>query len=256
MNVVPSSPSVGIKSGLVPPKKPTFARWRRIAFSRLSLLRTLQYEAIAGVPLSGTVLDVGGDLRSGYHALFGGKAQFETINLEPKALPTHKLDLEEVLPLESGRYAHVISLNTFEHINNDALVISESLRVLATGGTFHFLVPFIYRVHGSPRDFSRHTPEWWDGLLQKNAISDYCIEPLVWDRNTTGLEVTGRAGIFSRAVLMLLSIWDVKGAFGRFKSTAESREEREKQIALLRGTVALGFYVRGTKRGSPPRLNS
>ena len=38
----------------------TWSRWRRLAWDRHTLLRSLQYEAIKGLYLPGLTLDIGG----------------------------------------------------------------------------------------------------------------------------------------------------------------------------------------------------
>lgn len=232
--------------GLVNPKRPTYARWRSLAFTGLSLLRSLQYEAIKGVRLHGRVLDVGGDKRSAYHALFAGNPEFHTINLDDKTEPTFKFDLEAALPLPDGSYDHVISLNTFEHIRNDELAVREALRALKPGGTFHILVPFLYRVHGSPRDFNRRAPDWWDAIMISQWITDYAIEPLVWDGLSSGLAVAGRRGL-TQKLFMFLSLFDLPGIIYRLRNPRESRTLRERAKMISRARVAVGYYIRGIK---------
>ncbi len=189
------------------PRRRTLARWHRLALSQHSLLRTLEYEAIAGLRLRGLTLDVGGGNKNTYHNLLHIEGRIETINIDPSVAPTHVLDLNEPLPLSDGTYDNVISLNTFEHILDDRMAISESLRVLRPGGEFHFLVPFLFKVHGAPFDYHRHTAQWWERFLIGLGVrpEELCIEPLVWDARSTAHSLRGLRGGVRRALLLLLA---------------------------------------------------
>jgi glycosyltransferase involved in cell wall biosynthesis len=172
------------------PRTRTFARWRALAFAKSTLLRALQYEAIAGVELDGRVLDLGGGRRASYLGLLhlvGAGARVESANRDRRADPTHLLDLEEPLPFPDESFDHVLSLNTFEHLEDDELALDEAFRVLRAGGSFHFAVPFLHPVHASPEDHHRHTAAWWANALAKRGADSerLAIEPLVWDRLAT-----------------------------------------------------------------------
>ncbi len=228
---------------LKPPPRPSFGRWKRLAFSRLSLIRALEYEAISSVAFSGKVLDIGGDRRSGYPKFIQGSLSYETVNFNSEASPTFQLDLERELPLADGSYSHVISVNTFEHIFNDQLAVSEAIRVLSPGGTFHFFVPFLYRVHGSPRDFHRHTPEWWGSTIRQCGIPCCQIIPLVWGKVTSGASVAG-TGRLVRAAAMLFDMADVRYLLAR---SAEQRARSEQIRTARLANIAAGYHVSGTK---------
>lgn len=237
------------------PRPRTFARWKKLAFSNHSLLRALEYEAISGVVLSGKVLDIGGGQHSEYHQLFRGDPQFDVVNLDDAKSPTYRCDLEDPLPIADDSYSHVISFNTFEHILNDRLAVSEAIRVLAPGGTFHFLVPFLYRVHESPRDFHRHTADWWASLLRGCGVQEFRIEPLVWDKLTSGISVAGKARI-TRPITMLMGMCSPKRLLRRLlKPTAERRERDQIRERRVSG-FALGYYISGSKHEKPSAFSS
>ena len=239
------------------PRAPSVARWHRLASSRHTLLRALQYEAVRGVPVHGRVLDLGGDRRSGYPGLFdGGGAVFHVVNLAPGALPDTVADLERPLPFNDGSFDHVISFNTFEHLFNDGQALRESARVLTTGGTFHIVVPFCYRVHGSPRDFHRHTADWWLTTLSGLGMREVIVEPLVWDRRSSGAALCNASRLVRR-ILMAGALVDIKGAIGSVVRTLgitsvlgrsiPDRAERRKRRSESAVAFALGYYVHGRK---------
>ena len=247
---------VSDRQGMLLPRQRTAARWWALSRSPHTLLRALQYEALSGAQLPGIVLDVGGDERSGYHRLVRAE-RIETVNLNPDAHPTHISDLEQPLAFPDHSFDHVISLNTFEHLFNDQLAIGEALRVLRPGGSFHVLVPFCHQVHGSPRDFSRHTAEWWAKTLEKHGISDFFVEPLLWDRRSTGAALA-RVPRSIRAIVMAMALidlgdvtWRVRSLFRR--TNRLSRSERRAIRDADDASFALGYYIAGHKSPVPAR---
>lgn len=225
------------------PKRRTFARWVALAWSRQSLIRTLEEEAIGGLRLQGRVLDLGGHRKSGYQKRLIVDGGIETVNLDQGSRPDHFCDLEQPLPFADGSYDHVIAANTLEHIRRDVQLIGEAIRVLKPGGSFHFLVPFCHKVHGSPRDFHRHTAEWWLHTMLSYPCGDITVEPLVWDRRSSAVGFM-KGGRLLRAFVMALP--DTR-AVASAMLAARRGGEVSQLILASRAEFALGYYVRGAK---------
>jgi glycosyltransferase involved in cell wall biosynthesis/SAM-dependent methyltransferase len=225
------------------PKRRTVARWRSLASSRYSALRWLEYDAIAGLELRGRVLDLGGGRRNSYVHMLRTPGVITSVNLDRNIGPSVVADLNAPLPFRSRTFDAVVSLNTFEHLQHDTVAIAEALRVLRTGGRFHFVVPFLYRVHGSPQDFHRHTAEWWHAVLVEHGVAEdeLRVEPLVWDRvvsaqsllGTTALHRLVRAALALRAVVA-----DVARRGDRLSDLPAHRRLTE---------CALGYHIHGTR---------
>jgi SAM-dependent methyltransferase len=150
---------------IILPRKPTFSRWRKLSGVKYSVLRSLQYEALENLQLEGRILDVGGGRVNSYYHLLDIKGEIESVNISPAIQPTYIGDLNGTLPLENNQYDAVLCLNTLEHVYNDQNALCEIYRVLRDGGLAHIMVPFLYRVHGSPSDYHRHTAEAWINML-------------------------------------------------------------------------------------------
>ncbi|HZR84600.1 MAG TPA: methyltransferase domain-containing protein [Candidatus Binatia bacterium] len=233
-------PSLG--STLLPARRSLW-RWLGLATSPYTSLRFLEHEAIAGLSLHGRVLDVGGGARSSYYPLLRIDGELKSVNVDERVRPTHLHDLNRPLPFSDASFDHVISLNTFEHIRDDRLAISESIRVLRAGGSFHFVVPFLYRVHASPGDFTRRTHEWWEQELLGLGVDSAAlrIEPLVWSRLVTAYSFFGNS-VSGRSLRAML-------AFPAVVHDAFRRNERLRDAGPHRRLIdyALGWYISGLR---------
>lgn len=243
------------KHAIVLPRPRTWRRWYRIARSPYSLLRTLEYEAIEGLHLSGRILDIGGQAQSDYYGLFRIDGTLERVNIDEASKPDYLHDLNTPLPIADETFDHVISLNTFEHVREDSVAISEAIRVLRRGGSFHILVPFCYRVHGSPNDFHRHTAFWWrDQLLGLGVKADRLrVEPLAWEQRATGSSFVRNRG-WIRALALLRGLVMPGPAIRYVLRTLRGRSDRftqyQRELLAQRtdaGDFAVGYYISGTK---------
>jgi SAM-dependent methyltransferase len=227
------------------PERKTVRRWIALVRSGLSLTRALEYEALDGLALEGRVLDLGGDRRSRYHQLIAVTGNIETVNINPIARPDHVLDLEQPLPFEDETFDHVISANTLEHIQRDEQLLSEVVRILRDGGSFHILVPFCHRVHGSPRDYHRHTAEWWLNTMLSHQCGMVRVRPLVWDRFSSAAAFISFGRIF-RALAMALP--DPRMLLSAMRRTRRTGKSVNELVRLRRADFALGYYVSGIRR--------
>ncbi|MBI2962870.1 MAG: methyltransferase domain-containing protein [Deltaproteobacteria bacterium] len=175
---------------ILPPARPTLSRWWRLVRQPQStLLRLLENERVARLRLAGRTLDAGGGRECNGRRLLSCDGGIDSLNVDRRLAPTVVADLASGIPIADGRYANVISFNTLEHLRADDLVVRELYRVLAPGGRLFLTVPFLYRIHGSPEDYHRHTAIWWERLLAETGFArdQTFIEPLVFGALSTAL---------------------------------------------------------------------
>lgn len=196
---------------LVSPLKPSFARWWHItnAFRGGSVLRMLEYEQLAQLPLAGQVLDMGGGRRAKYLHLLPAGLTISSVNIDPAIEPTHLVEADQPLPLADDSFDAVICLNTLEHIYDATAVLAEVFRVVRPGGAVHVTVPFMFRIHGHPDDYFRATPSWWQETFRRTGFARMELTPLVWGRRSTRAVVPGLQGLFPRTRLHLAMLLDV-----------------------------------------------
>ncbi len=155
-----------------------------------SILRDAEHAALSHITLSGRVLDLGGSKTSAYQKLFQGSYTLTTINFDEKAKPDVRHNLEKPLPFTDASYNAVLLINVLEHIFHTRELLSESVRVLQSGGMLVIVVPFLFPVHPSPDDFWRFTESALARILEENGLRDIEITPL-------------GSGVFAARALML-----------------------------------------------------
>lgn len=229
---------------IIPSKRRTFKRFAALAASpRYTQTRFLMYEALHGISLKGAILDIGGTNHSKYYSLMHLDGPVTKLNVsnEHDGGCDIQHDCNLPLPFADASFDHVLSLNTFEHVRHYELAIAEALRVCKAGGTFLFQVPYLYRVHGVPYDYTRLTPQYWEELLREMGLSSekFFIEPLVWDNFATGASFFERS--FPRWLRPL-----VRGLFllpGLFTEAFPSRKRKRRR----EDDYAVAFSIRGQK---------
>ena len=173
---------------IILPKKITFKRYLKLSRPNRSLLRDLMHERLSDLEVKGKCLDVGGGKLVDYRGIVKYLKEPESINFDPKIKSTYLHDLNFPMPFENEIYDNITCFNTLEHLYEDDLALFEIYRVLKKGGNIYIFLPFLYRVHGSPDDYHRHTADEWSRKIKKLGVdeSKFIIEPIVWDVYSTG----------------------------------------------------------------------
>jgi SAM-dependent methyltransferase len=124
-----------------------------------SLLRRAEHEALKTVTLSGNVLDLGGEKGAEYLSCIQGDFTVTAVNLDTSVKPDIFHDLETPLSLPDASYDHVLLINVLEHVFNYHQLLQEAVRIVRPGGSVIIIVPFLFPIHPSPRDFWRFSAE-------------------------------------------------------------------------------------------------
>ena len=197
-------------------QKPSLARYRALLLrGDLSILRWLQYERMARLALTGTVLDFGGGDRINYAdsiprwAGAGQTFEYRSANIDPAVQPTFQLRTGKPFPIGDASFDVVLSLSTLEHVYELDETLAELHRVLKPGGRLILSVPFMFRVHGHPDDYHRGTPSFWHRKLGQVGFERPAVENLAWGPFSTAHAVGGLPGPFKsmrRHFALLLDI--------------------------------------------------
>jgi SAM-dependent methyltransferase len=96
------------------------------------------------------------------------------------------------IPFPDASFDTLICTQVLEHADDPEILMRECSRVLISGGTAFFSMPFTYPEHETPYDFRRFTRFEHTRLAEKNGFSDITIS-----------QTTGFAGTFAQ----LLVVW-------------------------------------------------
>ena len=144
--------------------------------------RTYQHrflkEAARAVQPGERVLDAGAG-QAPYRKLFR-HAQYETADFLALAhsryrVPDYICDLASI-PVEDGRFDHVLLTQVLEHIPEPGRVLTELHRVLRPGGRLWMTAPLFYAEHQAPYDFYRYTQYGMRHLLDSAGFEVTSLE--------------------------------------------------------------------------------
>jgi SAM-dependent methyltransferase len=203
-----------------------------------SILRDCEYEEMAKLKLAGSILDVGGSKKSGYHELVAGDHTFHVINLDPTCEPDTFVDIENAFPFADGEFDGAICLNVLEHIFEVQNAFAETVRVVKVGGTLVFATPFMHHIHGSPDDYGRYTESHYRKMAAKYGCEVASITPLGAGFFSLGYQSVGGSlptNLLRQATKRLALTLD--GIGNRFSS----------RYRTLSARIPLGYFVVMTK---------
>lgn len=143
-----------------------------------SFLRREEYKQLSQLSIDGSILDVGGSKKSGYHELIKGKHTFTVGNIDESYGLDVVFDAQEPWPFPDHSYNAVLFINLLEHLYNYETAISEARRVLHPEGRVVGVVPFMLNIHGTPGDYFRFTRFTLEKLLEEHGFSDIQVHEL------------------------------------------------------------------------------
>ncbi|OSQ40469.1 methyltransferase domain-containing protein [Thalassospira mesophila] len=226
---------------------PTFTRFLKLFARKMdkSVLRTLEYEKLSHIQIDGKILDFGGGENSKYNHIKekwmkdNSDYVFHSANIDKNMDPTFIVDVDGKIPCAENTYNHVISLNTFEHIYDVSICLTEINRILEKNGKIIFTVPFIYQVHGHPNDYSRFTPNYWREFLSRHGFNDIKIESLNWGPFSTGASISGCPGPFRALRIKISLLLDVLYFACKYRGQSHISAQQDAPIC----SASLGYLI-------------
>lgn len=167
---------------------------------RWSKMRRSHYDWLAGevdtIPAGQRVVDIG-----------CGQSQFRDLfsdhfpcGIDFFPYPGAKVitDLNQPLPLRDGACDVAVLSNVLEHIFEPRSLLTETYRLLASGGHLLVVVPFFIKIHQPPYDFFRYTSFALDRMCHEAGFEDVRVEPIGNLFDTYDLDRSMRAKILRR----------------------------------------------------------
>jgi SAM-dependent methyltransferase len=79
------------------------------------------------------------------------------------------------MPFEDDSFETTFATEVLEHYPEPGMVLSETFRVMKSGGCFFFTVPFLWNLHEVPHDEYRYTPFALERLLKEAGFKNINI---------------------------------------------------------------------------------
>lgn len=124
--------------------------------------------------LRGSVLVIGSG-HDPYRALLRGCDRVTCIDIDASFVNVDSVADAHDLPFRDGAFDNVVCIEVFEHLERPWIAAQELLRVLKPGGTGVVSIPFMFRIHGDPFDFSRLTEQGIRSIFR--SASEVSVQP-------------------------------------------------------------------------------
>ena len=153
----------------------------KLLTTKNTLLRDLQINECNKFKVNGLSLEFGAIDRKNktFSNFIRGQSKFEYSNIKPnKKLNIFYSDLTKKLKIKSNKYNNVLLFNVLEHLPEYRIALSQINRILKKKGKIIGSTPFIYQIHGAPKDYFRFTKEFFEFELKKQKFNNIKVQYL------------------------------------------------------------------------------
>ena len=153
----------------------------KLLITKNTLLRDLQINECNKFKVNGLSLEFGAIDRKNktFSSFIRGQSKFEYSNIKPnKKLNIFYSDLTKKLKIKSNKYNNILLFNVLEHLPEYRIALSQINRILKKKGKIIGSTPFIYQIHGAPKDYFRFTKEFFEFELKKQKFNNIKIQYL------------------------------------------------------------------------------
>ena len=153
----------------------------KLLITKNTLLRDLQINECNKFKVNGLSLEFGAIDRENktFSNFIKGQSKFEYSNIKPnKKLNIFYSDLTKKLKIKSNKYNNILLFNVLEHLPEYRIALSQINRILKKKGKIIGSTPFIYQIHGAPKDYFRFTKEFFEFELKKQKFNNIKIQYL------------------------------------------------------------------------------
>ena len=153
----------------------------KLLITKSTLLRDLQINECTKIKVNGLSLEFGVIDRKNktFSNFIRGQSKFEYSNIKPnKKLNIFYSDLTKKLKIKSNKYNNILLFNVLEHLPEYRIALSQINRILKKKGKIIGSTPFIYQIHGAPKDYFRFTKEFFEFELKKQKFNNIKVQYL------------------------------------------------------------------------------
>ena len=153
----------------------------KLLITKNTLLRDLQINECTKIKVNGLSLEFGAIDRKNktFSNFIRGQSKFEYSNIKPnKKLNIFYSNLTKKLKIKSNKYNNILLFNVLEHLPEYRIALSQINRILKKKGKIIGSTPFIYQIHGAPKDYFRFTKEFFEFELKKQKFNNIKVQYL------------------------------------------------------------------------------
>ena len=144
-----------------------------LIFSNRSILRIFQLEIFKKFKINGDIIEFGAsdEIEKNFcnSKLKNCKISYSNINSSNKEFVN--IDLQKKILIEL-KYDYIIIFNVLEHLLDPNLALRNLSKICKKNGKIIGSTPFLFRVHGAPKDYSRFTKDHLIELLKSSNFKD------------------------------------------------------------------------------------
>ena len=136
-----------------------------------SLLRTFQILECLNLSLKGKSIEFGAvkDKKKNFSNFLRKKQFFHYSNIfTDKKNNIFFNDLTRKLKIKNSSYNNILLFNVLEHLSDFKFTFKELNRIMKKNSYLIGSVPFLYQIHGAPKDYFRFTPQFFNLYFKKN----------------------------------------------------------------------------------------
>ena len=147
-----------------------------LIFSNKSILRIFQKEIFKEFKIEGDVIEFGAssEIYKNFCNTNSENCNITYSNIDSSNEEFLNIDLQKDNTFEI-RYDFAVIFNVLEHVLNPNLAIKNLSKILKKNGKIIGSTPFIFRIHGAPKDYSRFTKDHLIELLKLNDFENIQI---------------------------------------------------------------------------------
>ena len=142
-----------------------------LLFSNNSILRCLQLDEFRKFSFKGDCIEFGANEKLNRNFLKYNSRKYKTTysNIVNKKNNFLILNLEKKIK-HKKKYDNVVIFNVLEHLADLDIPLKNLYQLLKKSGRILGSTPFIYRIHGAPKDYSRYTKEYLKKILKEKKF--------------------------------------------------------------------------------------
>ena len=147
-----------------------------LIFSNKSILRIFQKEIFKEFKIEGDVIEFGAssEIYKNFCNSNSKNCNITYSNIDSSNEEFLNIDLQKDNSFDT-RYDFAVIFNVLEHVLNPNLAIKNLSKILKKNGKIIGSTPFIFRIHGAPKDYSRFTKDHLIELLKLNDFENIQI---------------------------------------------------------------------------------